>query len=68
MIGFVNWTVEANSAHYLHTHWLTGSFGKGAMPDGDGRAGGEENCCEEGVEREKKTLNAFPMMYGRYYV
>lgn len=54
MIGSVNWTVEANFAHYLHIHWRSGSLGKDTMPDRDGCAGGKENCCEEGEEPKKK--------------
>lgn len=60
MIGFSICTVEANSPNYLHVDWWTGSFGKGAIPDGDGRAGvGGRRNCEEGeiLENENSTFS-----------
>lgn len=35
------------------------------MPDGDGRAGGEENCYEAGEGQKKENSDALPMMYAR---
>jgi hypothetical protein len=49
MIGAKDWKVEANSPNYLHLDWLTGVFGKDAIPDGDGRAGG-------GTERGREEM------------
>jgi hypothetical protein len=66
MIGVENWRVEANSPYYLHGHWWTGVFGKDAIPDGDGRAGGEEEMgllrgrgnFEIGLSRERGEKNS----------
>jgi hypothetical protein len=59
MIGVKDWKVEANSSYYLHLHWVTGDFGKDAIPDEDGRAGGGreerwELLCSVQCERKGK--------------
>jgi hypothetical protein len=55
MIGAKDWKVEANSPFYLHLDWVTGVFGKDAIPDGDGRAGGGDG--ERRRERRWELLS-----------